>query len=61
MTNRSFVVDPRVASTFRTCMQELPKQSEFPVVVIGTTSSANKLAADVHETFLHELKIEVKL
>ncbi|VDI35901.1 peroxisomal ATPase PEX6-like [Mytilus galloprovincialis] len=50
--------DPRVANTFRTCMQDLPKQCEYPVVVIGTTSSANKLAADVHETFLHQLQIE---
>lgn len=50
--------DPRVANTFRTCMQDLPKQCEFPVVVIGTTLSANKLSADVHETFLHQLHIE---
>lgn len=56
-----FVVDPRVANTFRTCMQDLPKQCEYPVVVIGTTSSANKLAADVHETFLHQLQIEVSM
>jgi len=48
-----------VANTFRTCMQDLPKQCEFPVVVIGTTTSTKTLAADVHETFLHQLQIEV--
>ncbi|XP_048737243.1 peroxisomal ATPase PEX6-like isoform X2 [Ostrea edulis] len=54
------LADPRVAGSFKACVVKLRKEYiEYPVVVIGTTHSPGNLAADIHESFLHKIDIEV--
>ena len=56
------VVDQRVISSFRKHMATLALESpDWPVVVIATTSTEDSLSSDVHEAFLHQINIEVRL
>ncbi|XP_069117699.1 peroxisomal ATPase PEX6-like [Argopecten irradians] len=51
--------DPRVASSFQLCLRQQRRELlEYPVIVIGSTHSPNMLAADVRDSFLHEIQIE---
>ncbi|XP_070180023.1 peroxisomal ATPase PEX6-like [Littorina saxatilis] len=51
--------DPRVISSFYRNITELTSQQKlYPVVVIATTHNPHNLSDDMHQCFLHELKVE---
>lgn len=50
--------EPRIASTLLDCISSLKDASDWPVVVIATTSSPNDVTAEIFSCFVHELKLE---
>ena len=50
--------EPRIATTLFDCICGLKDASDWPVVVIATTSSPNDVTSDVFSCFIHELKLE---
>lgn len=50
--------EPRIAVTMMECINSLKEDSDWPVVVIATSSSANDITADMFSCFLHEVKLE---
>ncbi|XP_068683624.1 peroxisomal ATPase PEX6-like [Montipora foliosa] len=50
--------EPRIATTLFDCVCGLKVASDWPVVVIATTSSPNDVTSAVFSCFVHELKLE---
>ena len=50
--------EPRIASTLLDCMSSLKDASDWPVVVIATTSSPNDVTTEIFSCFIHEFKLE---
>ena len=60
MLNFGVFLDPRVINNFRTIIMNLTFElREFPLVVIATTHKPTAVSQDLHEAFLHEIKMEV--
>lgn len=50
--------EPRIAATLLDCIASLQEDSDWPVVVIATSSSPDDITSDMFSCFLHELKLE---
>ncbi|KAJ7370658.1 peroxisomal assembly protein [Desmophyllum pertusum] len=50
--------EPRIAATMLTCIASLQEDSDWPVVVIATSSSPNDITSDMFSCFLHEVRLE---
>lgn len=50
--------EPRIAATMLDCICSLQEDSDWPVVVIATSSSPDDITSDMFSCFLHELKLE---
>ena len=50
--------EPRIAATMLHCICNLEEDSDWPVVVIATSSSPDDITSDMFSCFLHELTLE---
>lgn len=50
--------EPRIAATMMECISSLKEASDWPVVVMATSSSPNDITSDMFSCFLHEVKLE---
>lgn len=50
--------EPRIAATMLSCIGSIKEDSDWPMVVIATSSSPNDITSDMYSCFLHELKLE---
>ena len=50
--------EPRIAATLLHCICNLEEDSDWPVVVIATSSSPDDITSDMFSCFLHELTLE---
>lgn len=50
--------EPRIAATLMNCINNLKDNTDWPVVVIATSSLPNDITSDMYSCFLHEVKLE---
>ena len=50
--------EPRIAATLMNCINNLKDNTDWPVVVIATSSFPNDITSDMYSCFLHEVKLE---
>jgi len=50
--------EPRIAATMLDCICSLQEESDWPVVVIATSSSPDDITSDMFSCFLHELTLQ---
>ncbi|EDO48602.1 predicted protein [Nematostella vectensis] len=50
--------EPRIAATLQDCTEFIKDQSDWPLVVIATSSQPDSICSGIYASFLHEIKLE---